>query len=51
MSSQMGALGNYYYTNEIQKGQITIKYFNTTNQIVSDTFWIDAIDNTTGKSV
>ena len=49
--SQIGTLGNSYYTNEIQKGQITIKYFNTTNQIVSGTFWFDAIDNTTGKIV
>jgi hypothetical protein len=43
--------GISYYTNEIQTGQITIKNFDTINQIVSGTFWFDALDNTTGKIV
>ncbi len=43
--------GISYYTNEIQSGQITVKYFNTIEQIVSGTFWFDAIDTTTGKIV
>jgi hypothetical protein len=35
--------GISYYTNEIQTGQITIKHFDTTNQIVSGTFSFDAV--------
>lgn len=34
--------GNNFYTNEIQTGQLTIKKFDTINQIVSGTFWFDA---------
>jgi hypothetical protein len=49
--SKIGTLGNYYYTNEIQKGQINIKHFDTINQIVSGTFWFDALNSTTGKIV
>lgn len=43
--------GVSYYTKDIQKGQITIKHFDTVNQIVSGTFWFDALDSTTGKIV
>ena len=49
--SKIGTLGNYYYTNEIEKGQIHIKHFDTINQIVSGTFWFDAKDTATGKIV
>lgn len=49
--SQIGTLGNRYYTNETQRGEITIKHFDTVNQIVSGTFWFDALDSTTGKIV
>src|SRR5690606_28232099 len=48
---QIGTLGNSYYTNEIQRGLLTIKHFDNVSQIVSGTFWFDAIDNTTGKIV
>lgn len=44
-------IGISYYTNEIQTGQITITKFDTINQIVSGTFWFDAIDSTTRKIV
>jgi len=40
-----------YETNEINKGEVTITKFDTINQIVSGTFWFDAIDSTTGKIV
>lgn len=40
-----------YYTNNIQKGILQIKHFDTINQIVSGTFWFDALDTTTGKIV
>jgi len=41
--------GISYYTNGVQRGQITIKNFDTVNQIVSGTFWFDAIDSATSK--
>lgn len=44
-------LGNSYYTDAIRTGQIHIKLFDSVNQIVSGTFWFDAIDSTTGKVV
>lgn len=43
--------GISYNTNEIEKGQITIKHFDTINQIVSGIFWFDAKDTVTGKIV
>jgi len=49
--SKVTTLGNYYYTNEIQRGQIFIKHFDEINQIVSGTFWFDAIDSTTEKII
>lgn len=49
--SRITTLGNYYNTDSIRKGQINIKFFDTVNQIVSGTFWFDAIDTTTGKVV
>jgi len=49
--SKVTTLGNYYYTTEIQRGQIVIKNFDEMNQIVSGTFWFDAIDSTTGKII
>ena len=43
--------GISYYTNEVQRGQIIIKNFDTVNQIVSGTFWFDAIDTATSKII
>lgn len=40
-----------YETNEINRGQLKITKFDTINQIVSGTFWFDAIDSATGKIV
>src|SRR5215203_6851426 len=34
--------GNDFFTNEINRGQLVIKQFDTVNQIVSGTFWFDA---------
>ena len=39
-----------YYTNDINKGQLVIKKFDSVNQIVSGTFWFDA-KNANGKIV
>lgn len=44
-------LGNLYSTDPIRTGQINIKLFDSVNQIVSGTFWFDAIDSATGKMV
>lgn len=49
--SMIGTLGNYYYTNEIQKGLLIIKNFDSINQIVSGSFWFDALDSSTGKII
>jgi len=40
-----------YGTTEMHSGQLTITKFDTINQIVSGTFWFDAIDSATGKIV
>ncbi len=34
-----------YYTNQINRGQLTIKRFDTVNHIISGTFWFDAKNN------
>ncbi len=39
-----------YYTNNINRGQLVIKNFDTVNQIVSGTFWFDA-KNSSGQIV
>ena len=39
-----------YFTNEIQVGQLTIKKFDTINQIVAGTFWFDA-KNSSGQII
>ena len=49
--SKIGTLGNSYYTNEINRGEIVVTKFDQTKQIVSGTFWFDAIDSTTGKII
>ena len=49
--SRITTLGNFYNTDSIRRGQINIKFFDTVNQIVSGTFWFDAIDTATGKVV
>ena len=37
--------GSDYFTNSIQKGELTITYLDKNNQIISGTFWFDAINN------
>lgn len=40
-----------YRTTILHKGELHIKNFNLIKQIVSGTFWFDAIDTTTGKII
>lgn len=40
-----------FYTNDTVNGSINVKYLNKEKQIVSGTFWFDAIDTTTGKII
>ncbi|MGI8583762.1 MAG: DUF6252 family protein [Chitinophagaceae bacterium] len=42
--------GNDFSTNDINRGQLVIKKFDTVNQIVSGTFWFDA-KNASGQIV
>ncbi len=37
--------GSDYFTNSIQNGELTITNLDENNQIISGTFWFDAIDN------
>jgi hypothetical protein len=41
---------NDYYSNNINRGQLTITKFDEVNQIISGTFWFDA-RNTTGQII
>jgi hypothetical protein len=43
--------GIKYGTTEIYHGQLSIKKFDSINQIISGTFWFDAVDSTTGKII
>lgn len=37
---------NDFYTNNINRGQLIVTKFDTVNQIISGTFWFDAINST-----
>jgi Family of unknown function (DUF6252) len=49
--TKIGTLGKYYNTNQIYRGKLFIKKFDEINQIISGTFWFDAIDSTANKVV
>lgn len=49
--SEIGTLRTRSFTNSIHKGQLTVKHFDSVAQIVSGTFWFDAIDSATGRVV
>ncbi|NEM97411.1 DUF6252 family protein [Pontibacter burrus] len=39
-----GTKSTYYFTNETNKGELTITKLDRYNQIISGTFWFDAVD-------
>lgn len=49
--SEDNQLPKRYYTNNIQVGQVVIKKMDEINQIISGTFWFDAIDTNSNKTV
>jgi hypothetical protein len=44
-------INNFIIRGPVQKGELHIKHFDPAHQIVSGTFWFDAVDTLTGKVV
>lgn len=40
-----GANGILFHTNDTVKGELNIKYFDSTNQVISGTFWFNAVSD------